>query len=36
MADKYYRRNKEIKNDNSIDELTNITLNLQRKNRKII
>ena len=30
MADKYYRRNKEIKND-SIDDLTNIILNLQQK-----
>ena len=31
MADKYYRRNKAIKNDNSIDDLTNIILNLQQK-----
>ena len=31
MADKYYRRNKEIKNNDSIDDLTNIILNLQQK-----
>ena len=31
MADKYYRKNKVIKNNNSIDELTNIILNLQKK-----
>ena len=32
MSDKYYRRkNKESKNDNSINDLTNIILDLQRK-----
>ena len=31
MTDKYYRRNKEIKSDNSIDELTNIILDIQQK-----
>ena len=32
MSDKYYRRrNKDVKNDDSINELTNIVLNLQRK-----
>ena len=31
MSDKYYRRNKELKTDNSIDGLTNIILDLQRK-----
>ena len=31
MADKYYRRNKNLKSDNSIDDLTNIILNLQQK-----
>ena len=31
MADKYYRRNKNLKTDNSIDDITNIILNLQQK-----
>ena len=32
MSDKYYRRrNKEVKNDDSINELTKIILELQRK-----
>ena len=32
MADRYYRRrNKNVKNDDSINELTNIVLDLQRK-----
>ena len=33
MADEYYRRNKEIKNYNSINELTNIILDIQQKNK---
>ena len=32
MSDRYYRRrNKDEKNDNSINELTNIVIDLQRK-----
>ena len=30
MADKYYRKNKNLKSDNSINELTNIILNLKQ------
>ena len=31
MSDKYYRRKKELKNNNSINDSTNIVLDLQRK-----
>ena len=31
MVDKYYRRNKNLKSDNSIDELTNIIFDIQQK-----
>ena len=32
MSDRYYRRrNKDVKNDDSINELTNIVLDSQRK-----
>ena len=36
MADKYYRKNNEIKNNDSIDDLTNIILNLQNKMKNTI
>ena len=36
MADKYYRKNNEIKNNDSIDDLTNIILNLQQKMKNTI